>query len=130
MAKMFTRLAERLDCTTAALREKGKQCDALAAENAALKAVISEIRNELYGHGFQVFGWYLNGALEPLDSWFEENNRNPETPSTEAFLVEVRAQVCMEVKDLAKSAIASDSTDQIDFLFDGKAAQLRKGFTQ
>jgi hypothetical protein len=33
----------------------------------------------------------------------------------------------MEAKDLAKSAIASDSIDHIDFLFDGKAAQLRKG---
>ncbi|NIF35278.1 hypothetical protein F3J30_01830 [Enterobacter sp. Tr-810] len=92
IAKMFTRLAERLDCTTAALREKGKQCDALAAENAALKAVVSEIRNELYGNGFQVSGWHLNGALEPLDSWFEENNWNPETPSTDAFLAEALAQ--------------------------------------
>lgn len=31
MAKMFTRLAERLDCTTAALREMTKQRDVLAA---------------------------------------------------------------------------------------------------
>ena len=31
MAKMFTRLAERLDCTTAALREMTKVRDALAA---------------------------------------------------------------------------------------------------
>ncbi len=31
MAKMFTRLAKRLDCTTAALREMTKQRDALAA---------------------------------------------------------------------------------------------------
>ncbi|HBM2776601.1 MULTISPECIES: hypothetical protein [Enterobacteriaceae] len=31
MAKMFTRLAERLDCTTSALREMTKQRDALAA---------------------------------------------------------------------------------------------------
>lgn len=31
MAKMFTRLAERLDCTTAALRAMTKQRDALSA---------------------------------------------------------------------------------------------------
>jgi len=31
MAKMFTRLAERLDCTTAALRETAKQRDTLAS---------------------------------------------------------------------------------------------------
>ncbi|MFA1645131.1 MAG: hypothetical protein ACDS79_06560 [Enterobacteriaceae bacterium] len=32
MAKIVSRLAERLDCTTAALREMTKQCDALAAQ--------------------------------------------------------------------------------------------------
>lgn len=37
MAKIVSRLAERLDCTTAALREMTKQRDALAAENAGLK---------------------------------------------------------------------------------------------
>ncbi|WP_445663578.1 hypothetical protein [Enterobacter soli] len=91
MAKMFTRLAERLDCTTAALREMTKLRDALAAENTGLKSVVSEIHNELYGHGFQVSGWHLNGAIEPLDSWFEENNWNPETPATDAFLAGVWA---------------------------------------
>jgi len=33
MAKMFTRLAEHLDCTIAALREMTKESDAVAAEN-------------------------------------------------------------------------------------------------
>ncbi len=36
MAKIVSRLAERLDCTTAALREMTKNRDALAAENAHL----------------------------------------------------------------------------------------------
>ncbi|MFZ4218701.1 hypothetical protein ACEV6Q_12685 [Enterobacter ludwigii] len=64
----------------------------LAAENAALKSVITDIHSELYGHGFAVAGWHLNGALKPLDSWFEENDWEPETPATDAFLAEVRAQ--------------------------------------
>lgn len=38
MAKMFTRLAERLDCATAALHATQAQRDQLAAENAALKS--------------------------------------------------------------------------------------------
>ncbi|GEM_PF-3035738 len=38
MAKIVSHLAERLDCTTLALREAIKQRDALAAENAGLKA--------------------------------------------------------------------------------------------
>ncbi|EMV7407846.1 hypothetical protein AADQ46_001335 [Enterobacter soli] len=123
MAKMFTRLAERLDCTTAALREKGKQCDALATENAGLKAVVSEIRNELYGQGFQVSGWHLNGAIEPLDSWFEENNWNPETPATDAFLAEVRAQgVEMFAEHLSGMSISASETSVREF-----AANLRKG---
>jgi hypothetical protein len=32
-----------------------------------------EIVSELYGQGFEVSGFHLNGALEPLDNWFEEN---------------------------------------------------------
>lgn len=66
--------------------------DELAAENASLKSVITDIHSELYGHGFAVAGWHLNGALKPLDSWFEENNWEPETPATDDFLAEVRAQ--------------------------------------
>ncbi|MFB4749105.1 hypothetical protein ACE3J2_15980 [Enterobacter hormaechei subsp. steigerwaltii] len=72
--------------------ELESRCAALAVENTGLKSVVSEINNELYGQGFQVSGWHLNGDLEPLDSWFEENNWNPETPETDAFLAEVRAQ--------------------------------------
>lgn len=48
-------------------------------------------------------------------------------PAYKEFLAEVRAQVWIEAKELAKSAVASDSIDHMDFLFDGKAAQLRQG---
>lgn len=65
---------------------------ALAAENAALKVAIDGVHHELYGKGFEVAGWHLNGALEPLDSWFEDNNWNPETPATDAILAELRAR--------------------------------------
>lgn len=40
IAKMLTRLAERLDCTTAAMREIAKQRDALAAE--VIKTALAE----------------------------------------------------------------------------------------
>lgn len=69
------------------------QVENLAAENAFLKGVVSGINNELYGQGFMVSGWHLNGALEPLDNWFTDNGwGEPETPATDAFLAEVRAQ--------------------------------------
>ena len=49
------------------------KCRELAAENAALKEVVSGVNSELYGQGFEVSGWHLNGALEPLDNWFTDN---------------------------------------------------------
>lgn len=38
---------------------------------------LEEIRDALYGQGLQVTGWHQNGDLEPLDSWFEDNNWGP-----------------------------------------------------
>lgn len=63
----------------------------LAAENVALKAAISSIHEGLCGQGFEVAGWHLNGDLQPLDSWFEENNWNPETPATDRIVAGIKA---------------------------------------
>ena len=68
-----------------------KSYQQLTAENVGLKVVVSEINNELYGQGFQVAGWHLNGALEPLDTWFEDNNWNPETPATDRIVAGIKA---------------------------------------
>ncbi|EOL9002661.1 hypothetical protein ACM915_000359 [Cronobacter turicensis] len=38
IAKLLSKMASQLDVTTAALREKTKQCEALATENASLKS--------------------------------------------------------------------------------------------
>lgn len=46
----------------------------LKAEIARLRKRHAEIVGELYGQGLEVAGWHLNGDLEPLDSWFEQNN--------------------------------------------------------
>ncbi|AHE72575.1 hypothetical protein M942_04635 [Enterobacter ludwigii] len=98
----------------------------MAAENAALKSVITDIHSELYGHGFAVAGWHLNGALKPLDSWFEEYNWEPETPATDAFLAEVRAQGVEMFADYWEENCRHNDT-----FIGGEAkkfaAQLRKG---
>lgn len=100
----------------------------LAAENVALKGIVSEINNELYGQGFEVAGWHLNGALEPLDNWFTDNGwGEPETPATDRIVAGIMADVWMEAKEFTKSMLASDSVDHLDFLFDGKIQQLREG---
>ncbi|MCT9843710.1 hypothetical protein N7563_06500 [Leclercia adecarboxylata ATCC 23216 = NBRC 102595] len=103
MAKMFTRLAERLDCTTAALREMTKQRDALGVENAALKAAFNP--EEIPEEAVEAF---TDTAIMDHDwddtgewSWVENDTDviravldalNPNTPATDAFLAEVRAQ--------------------------------------
>jgi hypothetical protein len=56
-------------------REQAKMDSATerAAEIDRLRALHAEIVSELYGKGFDVLGWHLNGAVEQLDSWFEDN---------------------------------------------------------
>lgn len=66
--------------------------DALAVENAALKVAVNGFNQELYGKGFEVLGWHLNGDTEPLDNWFEENDWSPETPATDAALAAIEAR--------------------------------------
>ena len=39
-----------------------------------LQALHTDICDTLYGQGFDVLGWHLNGASEPMDNWFEEND--------------------------------------------------------
>ncbi len=64
--------------------------DALVVENQALKVAVDGFNQELYGKGFEVLGWHLNGDTEPLDNWFGENDWNPETPATDAALAAIR----------------------------------------
>ena len=65
----------------------------LVAENAALRVVVDGVNSELYGQGFDVLGWHLNGETEPLDNWFTDNGwGTPETPVTDAAIAEIKAQ--------------------------------------
>lgn len=36
-----------------------------------------EIQEALCGQGFEVAGWHNNGDLEPLDTWWEDNEWGP-----------------------------------------------------
>lgn len=77
------------------------QRDALVAENAALRVAVDGVNSELYGKGFEVLGWHLNGDTEPLDTWFEDNDWDPETPVTDAAIAEIGAKA---VEQAAESA--------------------------
>ncbi|EPC7250985.1 hypothetical protein ACR2R9_000858 [Cronobacter sakazakii] len=150
IAKLLSKMATQLDVTTLALREKTKQCEKLAAENAALK---SEASYFSYGseHNFE---WHKTAeeAVEAAeaaiddyrgdacDGWSEEVTSicwglimqtatkvgerprteddscdpaidticdyellpNIETPATDAFLREVRAQDWIEGNEPAE----------------------------
>ncbi|MCV4306122.1 hNH endonuclease [Escherichia coli] len=110
IAKMVSRLAEQLDCTTAALREMTKQGDALAVENAGLSTVLMSVIDrsnepayqsvgmgcgvednglQTDGYGACEYGW-----REAMERMYSEviPEELPETPATDAYLAEVRAQ--------------------------------------
>jgi hypothetical protein len=72
--------------------ELAQHLEKLAVESVALKTAIDGFNQELYGKGFEVLGWHLNGDTEPLDSWFEDNDWNPETPATDAVLECIEAR--------------------------------------
>ena len=46
----------------------------LKKENENLKKIVNEIKDSLYGQDLQVANWHKNGEMEPLDSWFENND--------------------------------------------------------
>ena len=61
----------------ARLAEAEAQRDALKVALGQANTKLSSVRDELYGRGFEVLGWHLNGATERLDSWFEANDWEP-----------------------------------------------------
>ncbi|WP_336654272.1 hypothetical protein [Leclercia adecarboxylata] len=90
MAKIVSRLAELLDCTTLALREATKQRDALAAENAGLKKNTPDLQTmmsalDAFFADEEVPERAMLGAYNILHSAVP-------TPDTDAFLAELRAQ--------------------------------------
>jgi len=64
IAKMMSRLAERLDCTTAALRETVKQRDALTADNVARAEVIGQLVWQYSASGIKP----VQGSLNPASA--------------------------------------------------------------
>lgn len=132
IAKMISNLADKLDVTTLALREKCKERDALAVENAQMLRLLTDI-SENHGEFVNEADDYMYASV-PLDYVSEINmyvsrDVNAENPfaATDSAVAEIKSQAWIEAKDLAKSTLAADSVDHIDFLFDGKVQQLLKG---
>ncbi len=88
IAKMMSRLAERLDCTTAALREKTKQCDALTADNVACAEIIGQLVWQYSASGIKPVEKSLNPASALLFDALEVLRQ----PATAASVNELKAQ--------------------------------------
>ncbi|WP_336281139.1 hypothetical protein [Cronobacter dublinensis] len=163
IAKMIVRLADKLDVTTLALREKTKQCEQvaqavgwvdggnftlaeavaghvsglkaatqrseeLAAENAAIKALNDCLSEEL--REYESDGAFEGPKMHLL--WWKT-----ETPATDAFLAEQRAQgvEMLSKRRRAAAEIARNNNDEMAWVsleFEAAraeqfAAELRKG---
>lgn len=70
--------------------EAEAKISALAAENAAMHETIEAVRS-VADNSSGIAGWHLNGDIATWEEILPEIN-DIETPATDAFLAEVRAQ--------------------------------------
>ncbi|MDK1199359.1 hypothetical protein QMT25_20695 [Cronobacter dublinensis] len=141
IAKMLSKMATQLDETTAALREKTKQCEQLAAENVALieshkyvglspkynEHAMMEMKrpfiDELIHSSeyYSVCGHISAATNRAIKAVHDDYSWLPETPDTDAFIAEQRAQgVEMLADHLSGLGISASETSVREF-----ATQLR-----
>lgn len=97
-ASLVQRLTAQLDVTTVAVREATKQRDALAAESVGLIEQAEEVYAAGYNHGHlnTVDGIaYADCVKDDFYGLAVELMREAETPATDAFLREVRADAIL-----------------------------------
>lgn len=123
----YATLFSELELVKADRDAQQKRADALAVESAEMREALDSIRifssDTLSGPADSVpdmAAWLCEGVE------YLYHISNVETPATDAALAAIEARVWAEAKDLAKSMLATDSADHIDFLFDGKIQQLRE----
>ncbi|MCT4701191.1 hypothetical protein MUA02_04470 [Enterobacteriaceae bacterium H20N1] len=128
IAKMLSTSADRLDVTTAALREKTRQCDALAEANQQLAAENAGLKEIIEQHANSIAVCPNCSHEEPCETDdIVSSYRNMETPTTAAAIAEVQAQ---GVEMFAAFCSTANSGHEIHpdieeiMLF---AAELRKG---
>ncbi|HCH7906655.1 TPA: hypothetical protein NHU03_002335 [Escherichia coli] len=131
VAKLISDLATQLEVQLV-------RANALAAENAAMHETIEAVRS-VADNSSGIDGWHLNGDIATWEEILPEIN-DIETPATDAFLAEVRAQgVEMYADNLdngADDAERGGFDDAVKFLRSEAsgvrlfADQLRKGGNQ
>ncbi|ELY2955868.1 hypothetical protein SMD51_002284 [Cronobacter sakazakii] len=118
-ASLVQRMAGQLDVLIAVLREKTKQCDQLAAENAGLKGAISQ-----HAAGFTVCEACGEENVSGNDDVCRALN---ETPATKAFLREVRAQAITSALDSLDGVFDTDCVMETNGISYEEAEQRTTG---
>ncbi|EJJ0546371.1 hypothetical protein AGJ00_000961 [Cronobacter sakazakii] len=115
IAKLLSKMATQLDVTTAAMREKTKQCEQLAVENAALmeshkyvgpspkynEHAMMEMKRRFIdelihsSEYYSVCGHISAAANRAIKAVHGDYSWLPQTPATDAFLREVRADAIL-----------------------------------
>ncbi|ELY6201948.1 hypothetical protein SNQ28_000626 [Cronobacter malonaticus] len=137
IAKMIARLADKLDGTTAALREKTKQCEKLAEENGQMLRLltdISENHDEYVNQDEYLYAGVPMDYVSEINSYVSRDveAENP-FKATDAFLREVKAQGAENAAAYIKISIQHLPEDHRVAYHDaielcsGAAALLRKG---
>ncbi|EFN5752716.1 hypothetical protein FQJ29_01710 [Escherichia coli] len=103
--------------------EAEAKCAALAAENAEMHETIEAVRS-VADNSSGIAGWHLNGDIATWEEILPEIN-DIETPATDAFLSEVRAQGVEMMREHPSIKLCS-----LTHICDELAAQLRKGGSQ
>lgn len=114
VAKLLSDLATQLEVQLV-------RANALVAENAAMHETIEAVRS-VADNSSGIAGWHLNGDIATWEEILPEIN-DIETPATDAFLAEVRAQ---GVEMFAECAYTLEHHDHAVAF----AAELRKGGNQ
>ncbi|WDC12525.1 hypothetical protein PS040_06420 [Escherichia albertii] len=96
---------ESIKQADAAVKLAHEKFSALAAENAGMKEMINEVRS-IIANSHGVSGWHQNGDIAEWDEVLPEID-SVETPATDAFLTEVRAEARNEGINYTASRLAA-----------------------
>ncbi|HDP6621836.1 eae-like domain protein [Escherichia coli] len=99
VAKLISDLATQLEVQLV-------RANALAAENAAMHETVEAVRS-VADNSSGIAGWHLNGDIATWEEILPEIN-DIETPATDAFLAEVRAQGLDAAIEAAKNLVAQE----------------------
>ncbi|EGK4229732.1 eae-like domain protein [Escherichia coli] len=97
---------ESIKQADAAVKLAHEKFSALAAENAAMHETIEAVRS-VADNSSGIAGWHLNGDIATWEEILPEIN-DIETPATDAFLAEVRAQGVDAAIEAAKNLVAQE----------------------